>query len=44
MSVTKDEQAADALAPAPGSQESDFSLRSTPDQLVSLSEFRGQLV
>ena len=38
MSGTKDERGADALAP--GTQAPDFSLRSTPDQLVSLSEFR----
>jgi peroxiredoxin len=39
MSGTKDEQAGGALAP--GTLAPDFILRSTPDQFVSLSDFRG---
>ena len=39
MSRTKDEQAKGALAP--GTPAPDFKLHSTPDQFVSLSDFRG---
>jgi peroxiredoxin len=39
MSGTKDEQAGGALAP--GTSAPDFKLHSTPDQFVSLAEFRG---
>jgi peroxiredoxin len=39
MSGTKDEQAGGALAS--GTSAPDFKLHSTPDQLVSLAEFRG---
>jgi len=39
MSETKDEQAGGALAP--GTPAPDFKLHSTPDQFVSLSDFRG---
>ena len=42
MSRTKDEQGKGALAP--GTPAPDFKLHSTPDQFVSLSDFRGSPV